>query len=134
MLFVKFELTICRASEVVALVKERELKGNPFSAVISIEHPCNESVSAEKGRAPRLEQEIGAAWRKRQLILTCWDIEESLEDTPAPDKKIVQDALAHIDRWRVPKDCTMNVLIHCRSGKARSTALGLVILSFCAKV
>jgi predicted protein tyrosine phosphatase len=97
----------------------------PFDMVISVEHPCDESVTLEQGRAPRLAV-LDRRWTDRQLILTCYDIETAHEDTPAPDRALVEAALAHFEKYK-QKDLT-RVLVHCRSGKARSTALGLVLL------
>src|SRR5713226_2192871 len=123
----ELDLAICKASEVVDLVKSHQRDNLPFAIVISIEHPCDESVSLEQGRAPRLAIEIGTEWAHRQIILTCHDIETSVLGTPAPEPALVQCALDHFEKWR-PTDDVMRVLVHCRSGKARSTALGLVLL------
>jgi predicted protein tyrosine phosphatase len=123
----EIDLTICKASEVVELVKGHERDHLPFAVVISIEHPCDESVSAQHGRAPRLAQEIGAHWADRQIILTCHDIEIAQPGIPAPSPDLVQMALDHFEKWRTNHD-VMRVLLHCRSGKARSTALALILL------
>jgi len=123
-------LTICKASEVENIINRHEEIGKPFHAVISIEHPCDESVTLENGRAPRLVHAIGPQWAERQLILTCWDIEKALPNTPAPHRELVEDAIGHFDKWR-SLDGPTNLLVHCRSGKARSTALGLTLLRYC---
>jgi predicted protein tyrosine phosphatase len=123
----ELELTICKASEAAELVRSHQRDNTPFAIVISIEHPCDESVSLEQGRAPRLAKEVGAEWTDRQIILTCHDIETSFPDTPVPPLAVVQSALDHFEKWR-PAENVMRVLIHCRSGKARSTAVGLVLL------
>ena len=123
----ELELTICKATEVLELVRSHQKDNRPFAIVISIEHPCDESVSLEQGRAPRLAEEVGAEWADRQIILICHDIETSFPDTPPPSLAVVQSALDHFEKWR-PTDDVMRVLIHCRSGKARSTALALVLL------
>jgi predicted protein tyrosine phosphatase len=123
----ELHLTICKASEVVDLVQAGERGDQPYAIVISIEHPCDESVSVEHGRAPRLAREIGEHWTDRQLILTCHDIETAQPGIPAPAPELVQNALDHFEKWRTTDD-VMRVLLHCRSGKARSTALALVLL------
>ena len=125
----ELELTICKASEAAELVRSHQSDNTPFAIVISIEHPCDESVSLEQGRAPRLAEEVGAEWTDRQIILTCHDIETSFPDTPVPPLAVVQSALEHFEKWRLNEN-VMRVLIHCRSGKARSTALALVLLRY----
>lgn len=128
----ELELTICRASEVVELINAHDKQGTPFSFVISIEHPCAENVSTEDGRAPRLVRDVDAKWAERQVILTCWDIEEPVPGASEPQPQIVQDALTHFRKWleidQPTADGKVRGLVHCRSGKARSTALALVLL------
>jgi len=116
----ELELTICKASEVLDLVKSRERANIPFSVVISIEGPAD----GLQGRAPRLAQEIGTEWIDRQVILVCNDVETG---SGVPSLELVQSALDYFQRWR-PTDGAMRVLVNCRSGKSRSTALGLVLL------
>ncbi|MGB9151607.1 MAG: hypothetical protein WCD70_00795 [Alphaproteobacteria bacterium] len=121
------DLTICRADEVVGLVNSRALSGLPYDAVISLEHPGAERLTAEEGRAPRLADEIGTFWQDRQLILTCWDVEHTRFGAPTPTPDIVTDAVAFADKW-TPADRPLRLLVHCRSGRARSTAVGLGLL------
>ena len=116
----QLELTICKASEVVDLVKARENDNLPFTIVISIEGPAD----GPQGRAPRLASAIGAEWLDRQVILACNDVETG---AGVPSHEVVQSALTYFEKWR-PTSGIMRVLIHCRSGKSRSTALGLVLL------
>jgi len=116
----QLELTICKASEVVDLVKARENDNLPFTIVISIEGPAD----GPQGRAPRLASAIGAEWLDRQVILACNDVETG---AGVPPPELVQAALTYFEKWR-PADGIMRVLLHCRSGKSRSTALGLVLL------
>lgn len=54
----ELDSTICKASEVVGLVKADESDDTPYALVISIEHPCDKTVSLEQGRAPRLVIEV----------------------------------------------------------------------------
>jgi predicted protein tyrosine phosphatase len=122
-----FNPSICKASEVVALVKRREREGRPFHAVISIEHPGAATKTAEEGRAPRLAEEIGPKWRERQLILVCWDLERPQKGTTLPGPEIVHDAFAHADRWQ-PESGSFDLLVHCRSAKARSAGLLIAFL------
>ncbi len=116
----QLELTICKASEVVDLVRSHDKDNLPFTVVISIEGPAD----GPQGRAPRLASAIGAEWIDRQVILACNDVETG---AGVPPPELVQSALAYVEKWR-PTDGIMRVLIHCRSGKSRSTALGLVLL------
>jgi predicted protein tyrosine phosphatase/predicted negative regulator of RcsB-dependent stress response len=116
----QLELTICKASEVVDLVKARDKDNLPFTIVISIEGPAD----GPQGRAPRLASAIGAEWLDRQVILPCNDVETG---AGVPPPELVQSALAYFEKWR-PTEGVMRVLIHCRSGKSRSTAIGLVLL------
>ena len=116
----QLELTICKASEVVDLVKTRDQDHLPFTIVISLESPAD----GPQGRAPRLANEIGAAWTDRQVILGCNDVETG---AGIPSPEVVQSALDYFDKWR-PTDGVMRVLLHCRSGKSRSTAIALVLL------
>ncbi len=121
-------LTISRADEVVDLVQASIRNNIPYDAIISIEHPGAKNLTAEKGRAPRLNQEIGVEWKDKQLILVCYDVEHSNFGVPAPEQNIVTDAIKFIND-RMPAHRPMRLLIHCRSGKARSAGLGLVLLA-----
>jgi hypothetical protein len=67
----ELELTICRASEVVELVRARDRDNIPFSIVFSLEGPGD----ATEDRAPRLIKEIGPEWAGRQIIFACNDVE-----------------------------------------------------------
>ena len=116
----ELQLTICKASEVVDLVKARDRDNIPFAIVISIEGPAD----GPQGRAPRLATEIGLEWTDRQIILACNDVETG---AGVPPPELVQSALAYFEKHR-PSDGVMRVLIHCRSGKSRSTAIGLILL------
>jgi predicted protein tyrosine phosphatase len=116
----QLELTICKASEVVDLVRSRDKDNLPFTIVISIESPAD----GPQGRAPRLVSAIGAAWTNRQIILAGNDVETG---AGVPSPELVQSALDYFEKWR-PTDGVMRVLLHCRSGKSRSTALALVLL------
>jgi predicted protein tyrosine phosphatase len=120
-------LTICRADEVMDLVRDAEQSGSPYDAVISIEHPGAASLTAKQGRAPRLAEEIGEKWRNKQLILVCWDVEHDRFGVPPPDKRIITKAIEFINEHAPAKE-SLRLIVHCRSGKARSTALGLVLL------
>ena len=116
----QLELTICKASEVVDLVKTRDKDNVPFTIVISLESPAD----GPQGRAPRLASAIGAEWLDRQVILACNDVETG---AGVPPPELVQSALDYFEKWR-PTEGVMRVLLHCRSGKSRSTALALVLL------
>ena len=116
----QLELTICKASEVVDLVRSGDKDNRPFAIVISLEGPAD----GPQGRAPRLASAIGDAWTDRQVILACNDVETG---AGVPSPEVVQSALAYFEKWR-PSDGVMRVLLHCRSGKSRSTAIGLVLL------
>lgn len=120
-------LTICRADEVVDLVCDAERSGSPFDAVISIEHPGAKHLTPKQGRAPRLVEESGKEWQNKQLILECWDVEHDRFGVPPPDKRIVTEAIEFIKERALAKE-SLRLIVHCRSGKARSTALGLVLL------
>jgi predicted protein tyrosine phosphatase len=115
----ELELTICKASEVVDLVNARDKDNLPFAIVISIESPADGPQ-----RAPRLASAIGATWIDRQVILACSDVETG---AGIPSVEVVQSALDYFEKWR-PTEGVMRVLLHCRSGKSRSTALALVLL------
>ena len=104
----------------MGLVKAHERADNPFDIVISIGGPAD----GAEGRAPRLAEEIGTRWIDRQVILACNDVETG---AGVPELALVQTALDYFDKWR-PSAGAMRVLLHCRSGKSRSTALGLVLL------
>jgi predicted protein tyrosine phosphatase len=117
---VKLELTICASSEVVNCVNAHETGNTPFDLVISIEGVGE----GDEGKAPRLEQEVGAHWADRQLVLTCNDIEAG-PGTPGPE--LVRRALDHFEKHR-PLGDTMRILVNCRRGKSRSAAMGLVLL------
>src|ERR1700735_1741264 len=97
-------LSICRADEVIGLIKQAEQSGIPFDAVISIEHPGAETLDLTQGRAPRLAEDIDDRWRDRQLILSCYDIEgPNALGVPVPGPDIVIDALDFVHH-RVPDD------------------------------
>ncbi len=116
-------ITICKAVEVVEKIRAAEQAGRPYSAVISIEHPGADTP--ERGRAPRLEEHFDPTWRKKQLILTMWDVEQPHPDGPRRDH--IQAALDHADKLR-PVNGAENILIHCRQAKARSTGTALALL------
>lgn len=116
----ELELTICRASDVAELVRAHDRDNIPFSVVISLESPGDE------GRAPRLINEVGSQWAERQLILTCVDVESG---PGTPSKQLVQEALDYFVKWQ-PATGVMRVLVNCRAGISRSTALALVLLRF----
>lgn len=122
----RLNLTICRADEVVNRIRTAR-DDPPFHAVISLEHPCDETLTPKEGRAPRLDKELGAGWKDRQLILQCWDIEKPVNGFSAPGPEVVLAALAHTKKWCPPDEDEMRLLVHCRAGKARSTALALVL-------
>jgi predicted protein tyrosine phosphatase len=125
----KLDLTICRADEAVGLVNSSSQSTTPYDAVISIEHPGAELLTAEQGRAPRLAEEIDPSWREKQIILVCWDTEfEAGETATPPGKNIVTDALAFVQEQALVLGKQPRVLIHCRAGKSRSAALGLILL------
>jgi predicted protein tyrosine phosphatase len=116
----ELDLTICDASEVVELVKAHERDNTSFGLVISIEGPAD----GVEGRAPRLTKEIGPEWTDRQVILFCNDVETGAS---VPEPQLVQSALDHFEKRR-PASGVLRVLVHCRRGKSRSTAVGLVLL------
>ena len=121
------ELTICGSTEVVGLVESAAAQGRPFHAVISIEHPCDETISLEEGRAPRLAEAIGPQWQDRQLILVCWDLEAPHPGIPLPGPEIILKSLEHA-RAYAPENEPLRLLVHCRSGKSRSPAVALAVL------
>ena len=116
----RLELSICASSEVANCVNAHETRNTPFDLVISIEGVGE----GDEGKAPRLEQEVGADWADRQLVLTCNDIEGG---PGAPGPELVRRALDHFEKYR-PLGDTMRVLVNCRRGKSRSAAMGLVLL------
>lgn len=103
-------ITICRADELVGKV----VAIKP-AAVLSIEHPGVKK--GERGYAPRLNNGVP------QLILTFWDSEQAVPD--GPDLKQVKQGLEFVLEHLQKGD----VIIHCNSGKARSTALALGVLA-----
>jgi predicted protein tyrosine phosphatase len=117
---VDLELTICKASDVAELVRAHDRDNIPFSIVISLEGP------GEDFRAPRLIREIGPHWAERQVVFTCNDVESG---PGAPSRLLVQRALDHFAKWQ-PTTGVMRVLVNCRAGVSRSTALALVLLRF----
>lgn len=84
------------------------------SAVLSIEHPGAEDL--ESGRAPRLA-------RVSQLIQCYWDTETPHPQGPTPET--VAEGLAFLKE----RGAKGPVIIHCRQGKARSTAMALAFLA-----
>jgi len=116
----ELELTVCAADETLELVKARDKQGVPFGLVLSMQGPAD----GVQGRAPRLASEIGPEWADRQVFLYCNDVETG---AGAPPRELVESALGHIKKC--PSDGGVTrVLVHCRRGKSRSTALGLVLL------
>ena len=101
-------------------VRAHDIEDRPFGLVISIEG----LGEGNEGKAPRLEKEVGAQWTDRQLILVCSDIESG---PAAPGPELVRRALEQFEKYRHVGDL-MRVLLHCRRGKSRSAALGLVLL------
>ena len=89
----ELQLTICKASEVVDLVKARDRDNIPFAIVISIEGPAD----GPQGRAPRLATEIGLEWTDRQIILACNDVETG---AGVPPPELVQTALSYFEKSR----------------------------------
>jgi hypothetical protein len=74
----ELELTICKASDVVELVRARDADNVPFSIVISLESPGDDT----EHRAPRLIKEIGPEWADRQIIAIV-DPDNQAEDRSA---------------------------------------------------
>jgi predicted protein tyrosine phosphatase len=103
-------ITICRADELVD--KVAALKP---AAVLSIEHPG--VIEGGPGYTPRLKDGTP------QMILTFWDSETPVKQGPdrAQIKQGLEFVLKHIQEG--------DVIIHCHSGKARSTALALGVLA-----
>src|SRR5215469_6154228 len=116
----RLELSICASSDVVDCVRANDMEDRPFGLVISIEG----LGEGDEGKAPRLEKEVGAQWTDRQLTLVCSDIESG---PAAPGPEPVRRALEHFEKYRSAGALT-RVLLHCRRGKSRSAALGLVLL------
>ena len=86
---------------------------NPV-AVLSIEHP---GAVDGAGRAPRLYAEHGI--KVAQYIQTFWDIEYPHPQGPTPER--VKDGLSFLLHYANQGP----VIVHCRQGKARSTAMAL---------
>lgn len=124
----QLDLSICGAADVVEKVHKAAAEGKPYDLVISLEHPCDESTTWKQGRAPRLANHAGAEWQNKQHIFTCWDLEKPAGEHQPPSRQLVEEALRCYDDHKAEKQGPMKVLIHCRSGKARSAALGLVLL------
>lgn len=116
-------IVICKATEVVDKVQQQAKTGLPFAAVLSFEHPGAES--AERGRAPRLGEVLGAPWDKRQLIQTMWDVEQPRLNAPTIEQ--VRAVIQHFDHY-APANNHAPSLAHCRQGKARSTGIVLALL------
>ena len=108
------DIIICRASELLKKVAEK-----PVAAVLSMEHP---GVSpGEPGHAPRLAD--NGFDDVPQMVLTFWDSEQIVPN--GPDREQVKKGLAfimeHIEEGPV--------IIHCKAGKSRSSAMALGVLS-----
>ena len=116
----RLDLSICASSDVIDCVRAHDTDDKPFGVVISIEG----LGEGAEGKAPQLQKELGAQWADRQLILACSDIESG---PAAPGPELVRRALEHLEKYRSTDEMT-RVLVHCRRGKSRSAALGLVLL------
>jgi predicted protein tyrosine phosphatase len=108
------DIVVCRASELITKVGEIVP-----AAVLSMEHP---GVSrGESGHAPRLAD--NGFDDVPQLVLTFWDSEQPVPN--GPDRAQVERGLdfvmQHIGEGPV--------IIHCKAGKSRSTAMALGVLS-----
>jgi len=67
---------------------------------------------------------LGHIWADRQVFLFCNDVETG---AGAPPLEIVESALEYFDKCQSAEG-VIRVLVQCRRGKSRSTALGLVLL------
>lgn len=102
-------ILVTRYDEVVKMVSER-----PVAAVLSIEHP---GVTPDAtGYAPRLQN-------TPQKILTFWDAEVPVAN--GPDMTQVEEGIAFAMEHAAKGD----IIIHCKAGRSRSTALALGVLS-----
>jgi len=103
-------IIICRVDELTSKVSEVKP-----AAVLSMEHPG--VVEGQNSYTPRLKDGTP------QMILTFWDSEIPVPQGPdrAQIKQGLDFVLEHI------KDG--DVIIHCHSGKSRSTAMALGVLA-----
>lgn len=83
-------------------------------AVLSIEHP---GAVDGAGRAPRLYAEHGI--KVAQYIQSFWDVEYTHPQGPTPER--VKAGLSFLTHYADQGP----VIVHCRQGKARSTAMAL---------
>ncbi len=116
-------IIICKATDLVARIQEVEARGKPVAGIISLEHPGAETP--ERGRAPRLSEMLGTQWQQLQLILTMWDVEQP--HPQGPSEQHVRAACEHFDR-QLPVSSDDFFIVHCRKGRARSTAVALALL------
>lgn len=103
-------IIICRADQLLDKVKE-----HAPTAVLSIEHP--DVQPGQDGYAPRLTDGTP------QMILTFWDAEEPVAG--GPDLEQVTKGIAFVMDHIKDGD----VIIHCKGGASRSTAVALGVLS-----
>lgn len=103
------KIIVCAADEVLNILEEKKIV-----AVLSIEHP--DVVETNPGYAPRLSDVT-------QKILCFWDSEQAVHRGPDIEQieKGIMFALTHLDAG--------DVIIHCKAGKSRSTALALGVLA-----
>ena len=104
-------ILVTRFDEVI-----KTIASHPVVAVLSIEHP--DVAEGMSGYAPRLTDDIIA-----QKILTFWDAEITVNR--GPDMAQVEEGLLFALEHATKGD----VIIHCKAGRSRSTALALGVLS-----
>lgn len=107
---VPFELTICRAAEVMQLTNS-----NRYDAIISIKDPCRCPILQERRIGKRRDR-----LSTRCKLLLCIDFSDN-EFVP---RTVVYD-IAQFAKQLQPG---MKVLVHCMLGISRSTAAAMIVL------
>jgi hypothetical protein len=119
--FASLQLRICAVGEVIPLIKEHADQYAPFDMVVSVENFFG--ALGIYGRAPRLHRRLGKEWKRKQIILRCFDADSNSRFAPRPE--IVRCALSRFEQLS-----PASVLLHCVKGRSRSAALGLTFLRY----
>jgi hypothetical protein len=114
-------LRICAVREVIPLIELHAERHALFDMVVSFENVFG--ALAVYGRAPRLHRRLGKEWKRKQIILRCFDAGPGSRFAPGP--QIVERALDRFEQLS-----PASVLLHCVKGRSRSAALGLTFLRY----